>query len=303
MKRFLSARRRAMLADAGKRAGGHVAVALHKTLGDRGSGQSGILLYHRVVPFDATDAPPDAVTPSRFRLQLEGLLERGFHFVPLVEFIAAHDRVDTLPTRTVAVTFDDGYANVREHALPVLLDLAIPATVFVVTAYVGSAEPFPFDRWGRAASATAPRAQWVPLDWPACRELEATGLVDVGSHTHTHADFRGRPLEFASDVRTSLALLNEHLEPRPRPFAFPFGTVRTGFAGPDLVRAAKSTGVTCALTTEIELVGPASDPFSWGRVEAVESDSAASCAAKLSGWYNWMGTTRSVFQRIAPRSP
>jgi cell division protease FtsH len=74
-----------------------------------------------------------------------------------------------------------------------------------------------------------------------------------------------------------------------------------GFAGADLAQAARRTGVTCGLTTEIELVDPAADPFTWGRVEAVESDSAATCAAKLSGWYNWMGTTRSVFQRVAPR--
>ena len=41
----------------------------------------------------------------------------------------------------------------------------------------------------------------------------------------------------------------------------------------------------CALTTEPQLVRPGDSPFDWGRFAAEEHDTAASLAAKLSGWY------------------
>jgi peptidoglycan/xylan/chitin deacetylase (PgdA/CDA1 family) len=171
--------------------------------------------------------------------------------------------------------------------------------VFVATAYIGSPDPFPFDRWGRRHTETCPASAWRPLDWSACRELQASGVFEVGTHTHTHGDFRSRPADLEQDVRRSLDLLCDNLGPGPRAFAFPFGTVRAGFAGPELAAAVRRTGATCALTTEIALVDPASDPFEWGRLEAVETDTASVCAAKLAGWYNWMGTARNFFQRVS----
>jgi peptidoglycan/xylan/chitin deacetylase (PgdA/CDA1 family) len=299
MTRLLNKGRRAEVANAGKRAGGLVSVTLHRALGDRNRGEFGILMYHRVVPHRRESAPPDTVSPARFRAQLEGLLERGFEFVSLADVVAASERGEQLAPRTVVVTFDDGFANVHEHALPVLADLGIPATVFVVTSFIGSTEPFPFDPWGRKAREIESASVWRPLDWAACRELDDSAIIDVGSHTHTHGDFRGRTDAFEQDVRASLESLHEHLGSRPRAFAFPFGT--HAFASHELARAAERAGVTCALTTEIELADPRGDRYAWGRVEAVESDSASVCASKLTGWYNWMGVTRRAFQRISAR--
>jgi peptidoglycan/xylan/chitin deacetylase (PgdA/CDA1 family) len=297
--RLLNKARREQVANAGKRAGGYVAVALHRVLGDHSRGRFGILMYHRVVPHRRESAPPDTVSPARFRAQLEGLLERNFQFASLADVVAASERGEQLPPRTVVVTFDDGFASVHAHALPVLADLGIPATVFIVTSFIGSPEPFPFDPWGQAARGGESSSSWRPLDWAACQELDASGIVDIGSHTHTHADFRGLPDAFEHDVRASLESLREHLGSRPRAFAFPFGT--RAFASRELARAAARAGVTCALTTETELADPNGDRYSWGRVEAIETDSAAVCASKLTGWYNWMGVTRRAFQRISAR--
>jgi peptidoglycan/xylan/chitin deacetylase (PgdA/CDA1 family) len=199
------------------------------------------------------------------------------------------------------VTFDDGFAGVRDHAFPVLADLGVPATVFAATAFIGTSTPFPFDPWGARHAATTPPSLWRPLDWPACREMEASGLVSIGSHTHTHRDLRSDPLEFERDVSTSLAVLDEQLGSRARALAYPFGSVADGFAGPELARAARRAGATCGFTTEYELVDLSSDRFRWGRFECVESDDGATCAAKLAGWYAWMGGVRRGFQRVSSR--
>src|SRR5207247_11203525 len=73
----------------------------------------------------------------------------------------------------VAVTFDDGTADFAEHALPVLADHRVPVTLYVPTDFVERGRNFPGDG--------------VPITWTALRDAMSTGLVDVGSHTHTHA--------------------------------------------------------------------------------------------------------------------
>ena len=80
------------------------------------------------------------------------------------------------------------------------------------------------------------------------------------------------------------------------PFAYPFGTVHAGYASANLIAAARSTGVTCGLTTESVLVDIHSDPLCWGRFNVFSWDTSATLAAKLSGWYSWAPRLR---QRLA----
>lgn len=89
-----------------------------------------ILTFHRVLaePDPLLPGEPDA---ARFRLQMEFLV-RHCTVLPLPEAVARLARRD-LPRGAVAVTFDDGYANNCEVALPILRDLGVPATVFVAT--------------------------------------------------------------------------------------------------------------------------------------------------------------------------
>jgi peptidoglycan/xylan/chitin deacetylase (PgdA/CDA1 family) len=290
------------IAAAGKWVGGRAALLLDATFGSRAGESFGILLYHRVAEGRNGVQPPTMnVTPERFRQQLEGLLGSGYRFRPLPEAVAAALAGEPTPPKTVVVTFDDGYQNTYLHAWPVLRELGIPATVFVVTGYLDSSAPFPFDDWGRKHQRQIPAVAWRPLTWEQCAEMERSGMIEIGSHTHTHRDMRHRAEEFAGELRTSLDLLKQRLGPGPRTFSFPFGGVRGGFAGPELQEAARSSGVTCALTTEIGLVGPAADPFSWGRLEVIDDDTSRIVKAKLDGWYNWMGTAREAF-RTAVRS-
>ena len=178
------------------------------------------------------------------------------------------------------VTFDDGYENVYHNAWPILKELSVPATVFLVTSYLDADRPFASDDWAAAGSAGVPATAWRPLSTAQCAEMIEHGLVEIGSHTHTHADFRGRPEAFRRDLARSLDVLREPLGVAQAPFAFPFG-----HAEPELIAAAREAGVTCALTAEPEPVAPQADPFTWGRFTVAGSDTAATLALKLSGWY------------------
>jgi hypothetical protein len=129
-----------------------------------------------------------------------------------------------------------------------------------------------------------------------CREWQEGRLFDLGAHTHTHADFRGRPEEFRADLQLSVSILRTRFGLREVPFAFPFGSPALGFAGGALTQAARETGVICGLTAESVLIDLCSDPLQWGRFNAFSWDTSATLAAKLAGWYTWAPKLR---QRLA----
>lgn len=93
-----------------------------------------ILGYHRVA--DVTEDHYEVcVTPGHFAEQM-AVVSKYAHPISLTELVG-HLMADSLPPRSVAVTFDDGYADNLYQAKPVLEKYAVPATVFVCTGYAG----------------------------------------------------------------------------------------------------------------------------------------------------------------------
>jgi peptidoglycan/xylan/chitin deacetylase (PgdA/CDA1 family) len=288
---------RKALENRGMRIAGRVAVGLNALLGDRAHGAVGILTYHRIAAQVRGVPPPlHNVTPQRFREQVRGLLRRGFHVWPLRRILDDAIAGRELPPRTIAITFDDGFETVFTRAWPILRELQVPATVFINTAYLDSIDPFPFDAWGIDWRGRVPPESYRPLASHQCRELQAGGLIELGAHTHTHADLRDRPQQFRDDLQLSVDILRSRFGLDEVMFAFPFGSPILGFSGGALTRAARETGVLCGLTTESVVVDPLSDPFDWGRFNAFAWDTSATLAAKLAGWYSWAPKLR---QRMA----
>jgi len=300
----LAARTRRLLRDAQRSAAAWSAALLGDTPGPKSSGKFGILMYHRVA--DSVKGHPFPtwnVTPARLRQQLSGLLKRGFQAWPLRKVLEYRRRRLALPRRVFVVTFDDGYENNFTQALPILSDLKVPATIFLATAYLGTSQPLPFDDWSAKGSPHVPADAWRPLTLDQCRQLQASGLVELAAHTHTHQDFRGRHDELRDDLRTCVAFLQEHFGLKDATFAFPYGTKKLGFSGPALARIAREAGLLCSLTTEWELAQVSGDPFDWGRLTAEQSDTAATLAGKLSGWYSLLrNSVRSLGSLLSRRS-
>jgi peptidoglycan/xylan/chitin deacetylase (PgdA/CDA1 family) len=262
------------------------AVPARAMLGSRTCGEVGILMYHRITErCPGVSIPTWNVTPERFRRQLRGLLARGFQAWPLLTVVHHGRQGLPVPRRTFVVTFDDGYENVYRNAWAVLRELRVPATIFLATSFLGGRTPFPFDDWPDAGSSRVPPHAWRPLTIAQCREMAADGLITLGAHTHTHADFRTRPDALEEDLSRCVRFMREQFGVASPAFAFPYGTTHLGFAGPVLAAAAQRTGVPCGLTSDPELVDPASDPFEWGRFAVSQRDSAATLAAYLDGWY------------------
>lgn len=260
---------------------------LPRCLGQATDGALGILMYHRVVPVSRqASAPSWNVEPGRFRAQLRGLLDRGFCPWPLQRVLDTHRASGSVPPKTFVVTFDDGYENVFTHAWPILRELGVPATVFLAAGYLDSPEPFPFDDWAGKGSQGVGQEAWRPLTSAQCQAMLDSGLIELGTHSHWHWDFRGRPAELRSDLPLSLAVLAGKFGITRPSFATPYGRGCPKDEGPELAEAARASGVQCMLTTDSDLVRPGDDPFGWGRFTASALDTAASLAAKLDGRYS-----------------
>jgi peptidoglycan/xylan/chitin deacetylase (PgdA/CDA1 family) len=105
-----------------------------------GASRAVILVYHRVAD-ELVDPWGLAVGTANFRSQME-TIARDWHPVSLDELVQAV-RSRAVPSRAVAVTFDDGYADNLEAAAPILVEHGVPATLFVTTGFVGrSSEPW-----------------------------------------------------------------------------------------------------------------------------------------------------------------
>jgi peptidoglycan/xylan/chitin deacetylase (PgdA/CDA1 family) len=104
-----------------------------------------VLMYHRVLPKESParqrEQPGMYVSPETFDLHLTEL-KRRFELVHLDEWLSRARAGLSLPKLACAITFDDGWRDNYEFALPVLTKHEAPATIFLVASYVGTAQRF-----------------------------------------------------------------------------------------------------------------------------------------------------------------
>src|ERR1035437_6296156 len=93
-----------------------------------------ILLYHRIADFEP-DPQLLCVTPQHFAEQME--IVRNYYTYMSLQDLKSLIKLGKIPHRGLVVTFDDGYIDNLKHALPILEDFHIPATVFAISEYVG----------------------------------------------------------------------------------------------------------------------------------------------------------------------
>lgn len=154
----------------------------------------------------------------------------------------------------VAITFDDGFQNFADRALPVLREHGLPATVFVVSDLVG--------RTNEWSVGTLPAVPHLPLmDWDVLGRLAAENVV-IGSHTRTHPNLRlvnGERLQH--EVAGAADVITERIGQRPHSFAFPYGEQD------DAVIAAARASYSLACTTELRAVRDRDDALQLPRLD------------------------------------
>jgi peptidoglycan/xylan/chitin deacetylase (PgdA/CDA1 family) len=191
-----------------------------------------ILCYHSLDPGWAS---PLAVPPGVFATHVSWLSRRR-DVVDAGRAALAMSPHGTLPGKMSALTFDDGYADLYDHALPILRRHRLPATVFLVAATLSEGRP----------------VDWV--DDPPARELRTlTGDqvlemqdagVAFGSHSRAHLDLTSLSYEdCVADLKSSRETLEDVLGRRVTLLAYPRGR-----HDPDVRRAAAAAGYELAFS-------------------------------------------------------
>lgn len=169
-----------------------------------------VLFYHRVA-----DSFPNGWTISRRRFAEHiDWLQANFELIGLEEvqnrIVTGHN-----DRPAVSITFDDGYAENSEFALPLLLERRIPCTYFVTYRNVHEQQPFAHD---------VALGQPLPVDsLESIRALAQVG-VEIGNHTLSHRDCgQLNTQELIQEIEVAGQALQEALGQPIRYFAFPFG--------------------------------------------------------------------------------
>lgn len=138
-----------------------------------------VLSYHDIRDEVARKGDPDgfAVSTQNFAAHLDWLSGHGYHPVSLTQVIDASKGGARLPSKPVLITFDDGLRSVYTKAFPLLRAYGYPALAAVVTDWVDLPA-------GRSVD-YGPRP-FTPddfLTWDQLREMQASGLLEVASHS------------------------------------------------------------------------------------------------------------------------
>jgi len=187
------------------------------------------------------------------------------------------------------ITFDDGFQDTIENAVPELVSRGIHATVFVTVGALGKpADWWPATEPERTRSiATAEQLRQMPGEW-----------ISVGAHTMTHP--RLSTLEEA-DAKHEILEPRRRLESllgcKIRSLSFPFGDFDA-----DVVRWSREAGYERAFTTQHEKAFEHPEPFLVGRVKAEPTDWRLEFRLKLLGAYVWLPHAVALKRRLLTSS-
>lgn len=225
-----------------------------------------VLCYHAL----SDDWPAAlAVRPVEFERQLGLLVERGYRGVTFGQAV----RGDA-PPKALAVTFDDAWRSVTEHARPVLARFAIPATVFVPTDFPDQESPMSWsgiDHWLDGPH----RHEMSCLGWDDLRQLADEGW-EIGSHACSHP--RLTALDDAAlddELGRSRDACRQRIGTPCDSLAYPYGDVDDRVAA-----AARSAGYTAAGTLESRLAP--GNPLRWPRIGVYRVDTRRRFGLKVS---------------------
>lgn len=253
-----------------------------------------ILMYHSVAAAGSAAFRRYTVAPGEFAAQMGILAGLGYRTVTVAE-LARLRRLGRVPPRTVALTFDDGYADFHRAALPVLRSHGFTATVYMATGFAGatSAGLDDFDDGDRPM-----------LSWSQLAEAASEG-IECAAHTVTHPELTTLPVRrMGAELRDSRREMEDRLGRPVTTLAYPFG-----YHDRRVRAAAEAAGYAAACAVDDLTSGASDDAFALPRLTVTPGLGAAGFAALLDRGRRGarsVAARRSVWQawrRYGPRDP
>ena len=262
-------------------------------IGHDGTGARALraLMYHKV-----NDVPGNTATVpiERFDEQMTQLGELGYPVVGLDAVLDHYLGGEPLPAGATLITFDDGYRDVLEHAVPILRRHGYPAVLFAPLGYVGESRPLPHER-RFAAKGIVNRT----VDWDELAELEASG-VRVECHGISHRALADLGVEEAArEIALGKLRLEEALGREVKAFAYAKGS--EAHFGPVHVSLVRQAGYELGFTSVSGSNGVEADRFRLRRYN-IEPYSARTFELVLGGACDLIGVKDTVPGTYARRA-
>jgi peptidoglycan/xylan/chitin deacetylase (PgdA/CDA1 family) len=222
-----------------------------------------ILSYHHVGVPSGTKWRLNTVSEKSFDYQMNFIKRHGFQVISLADLVEGIKQGREFARNTVVLTFDDGYEDNYKYAFPILKKYEYPATIFLISDYVG---------------------QPGFLTWDEIKEMEKYNIL-AGAHTRHHAYLpRSTPTEAQDEIAGSKKIIEDNLGHSIDYFCYPTG----GFTE-DIKGLVKQAGYKAAVTTNRGKGRFNLDLYQLKRVHMNNTDDQYSGLImwfKLSGYYN-----------------
>ncbi len=210
---------------------------------DRNANEFTIFSYHEIAEKSETLDSTYAVSAANFEAQMKWLIEDGYHFIKIDDIINARKHDKPLPSKAVLITFDDGYQSVYANAFPIIKKYQIPTVIALVGSWLQATDKVDFD--GHPID----RSKF--LSQSEIKEMVASGLVEVGSHSYflhrgvlgnsqgnmepaaitrqwlpdknAYEDDKSYQQRIYEDLKTNNAFLKKYTGQKPRVMVWPYG--------------------------------------------------------------------------------
>ena len=220
-----------------------------------------VLMYHQIAD-EVTTSDKMAVAPEVFGEQMAYLREAGFTSLTagqLAEILARGG--DGLPARPVVLTFDDGYGDFYDHALPLLKQNGLTGTIFQTTGWVGLSD-------------TVKRM----MNWRELAEVAECG-IEVGAHTYCHPQLdQLSDKDLHEELTGPKHAIEDKLGIEVPGLAYPYG-----YSNAKVRRIARETGYTYAYSVSNALTASGADAFALPRLTVERSTTMADFARLVNG--------------------
>ena len=195
-----------------------------------------VLMYHQVGRFNNPRKHRACYCDvGRFRDQMAFFKHAGYRVISMSDACRALFNNHPLPGRAVVLSFDDGYDNFADEALPVLRDFGYPSVLFAVSGLLGRRADWLTGEGDKPSLLTAQRL----------RDLRAS-QVEIGSHTVNHPRLsRLDPQHAWHEIADSKSALEDTMGEPVGFFAYPYGDYNSAVRDA-VVRAGYQAAVTCS---------------------------------------------------------
>jgi peptidoglycan/xylan/chitin deacetylase (PgdA/CDA1 family) len=160
-----------------------------------------IIMYHRV---GDSRYPTTNVTTQQFQEEMQWLHDQNYNVISLNDIVSALKNNQSLPQKTVGISFDDAYASIYDNALPILKQYKFPFTLFVAPQSVNQQNN-------------------GIMHWDQVREILKSG-GSIGNHSYTHGHLATATMAtLQKELTQAQQDIQKETDQTPTLFAYPFG--------------------------------------------------------------------------------